>query len=81
MCQKLESIESLAKEQTQQQSGINDKLIFLKEKNAAIVASVVSSPSSLSKILRQTDCKNWEFWTDRRAGLVVEVMISSPLPK
>ena len=38
MWQKLESIESLAKEQSQQQNGINDKLTVLKEQQAATVA-------------------------------------------
>ncbi len=37
MWQKLESIESLAKEQSQQQNGINDKLTVLKEQQAATV--------------------------------------------
>ena len=39
MWQKLESIESLAKEQSQQQNGINDKLTVLKEQQAATIAS------------------------------------------
>ncbi len=38
MWKKLESIESLAKEQFQQQNGINDKLTVLKEQKVAIVA-------------------------------------------
>ena len=39
MWQKLESIESLAKEQSQQQNGINGKLTVLKEQQAATIAS------------------------------------------
>ncbi len=39
MWQKLESIESLAKEQSQQQNGISDKLTVLKEQQAATLAS------------------------------------------
>ena len=38
MWQKLESIESLAKKQSQQQNGIDDKLTVLKEQQAATVA-------------------------------------------
>ena len=37
--QKLESIENLAKEQSQQQTSINDKLTILKEQQAATIAS------------------------------------------
>ncbi len=39
MWQKLEYIESLAKEQSQQQNGINDKLTVLKKQQAATIAS------------------------------------------
>ncbi len=39
MWQKLESIESLAKEQSQQQNSISDKLTVLKEQQAATMAS------------------------------------------
>ena len=39
MWQKLESIESLAKEQSQQQNGINDKLTVIKERQAATIPS------------------------------------------
>ncbi len=46
-----------------------------------ILNSVLNSLSSLSKSSRRTDRKNWKFWTDGRGGLVVEVMISSPLSK
>ena len=39
MWQKLESIESLAKEQSQQQNGMNDKLTVIKEQQAATITS------------------------------------------
>ncbi len=39
MWKKLESIESLAKEQSQQQNGINDKLTVLKEQQAMTITS------------------------------------------
>ena len=39
MWQKLECIESLAKEQSQQQNGINDKLTVIKEQQVATIAS------------------------------------------
>ena len=39
MWKKLESIESLAKEQSQQQNGINDKLPVLKEQQAMTITS------------------------------------------
>ena len=38
MWQKLKSIESLTKEQSQQQNGINDKLTVLKKQQAATIA-------------------------------------------
>ena len=39
MWQKLENIESLAKKQSQQQNGINDKLTVIKKQQAATIAS------------------------------------------
>ncbi len=48
MWQKLKSIESLAKEQSQQQNGINDELTVLKKQQAATIAS--SKPQTWAAI-------------------------------
>ena len=69
MWQKLESIESLAKEQSQQQNGINDELTVLKEQQAATIAS--SKPQTWAAIA--TNAKTRPLLYNKNNEIVVKL--------